>query len=106
MLVCLAMLITVVCSRVAKQLELYINVRYSSCVTDAPLNLLVTALDGRCDAVVRCVVLSFDRVVLRSNSLQPLFAFQCLSPCVLPGYRRRRCECAIDFTFGTDLLIR
>src|SRR3954466_10476914 len=27
----------------------------------------------------------FDRVVLRSNSLQPLFAFQCLSSCVLSG---------------------
>src|SRR3954463_8567551 len=52
-------------------------VRYSSCVTDAPLNLLVTALDGRCDAVVRCVVLSFDLVVLRSNSGAPLLAFQC-----------------------------
>src|SRR4051812_2495332 len=25
------------------------------------------------------------RVVLRSNSVQPLFAFQCLPPCVLSG---------------------
>src|SRR3954464_9278089 len=27
----------------------------------------------------------FDRVMLRSNRLQPLIAFQCLSPCVLSG---------------------
>ena len=27
----------------------------------------------------------FDRVMLRSNSVQPLLAFQCLPSCVLPG---------------------
>src|SRR4051812_32101260 len=27
----------------------------------------------------------FDRVVLRSNSVQPLLAFQCLLSCELPG---------------------
>ena len=69
--------------------------RYSSCVTSTPLNLLVTALDGRCDAVVRCIVLPFDRVVLRSNSVQPLLSFQCLPSCALSG-----------FTVGDDASVR
>ena len=70
--------------------------RYSSCVTSAPLNLLVTALDGRCDAVVRCIVLLscclLDLVMLRSNSVQSLFASSVYRLVCYRGYRRRRCE--------------
>ena len=59
--------------------------RYSSCVTDTPLKPLVTIFDdssvSRCHAM--CCLL--DRVVLRSNSVQPLIAFQCLPSSVLSG---------------------
>src|SRR3954466_11177624 len=58
---------------------------YSSCVTDTPLKLLVTVLDDRSVSRCRAMCCLLDRVVLRSNSVQPLLVFQCLPSCVLPG---------------------
>src|SRR3954467_10618454 len=84
MLVCVAMLITVGSSHVAKQLELYLNVRYSSCVTSTSLKLLVTVLDDR--SVSRCSLLLLALVLLRSNSGAPLIAFQCFLPVGFRGY--------------------
>src|SRR3954470_22816224 len=80
-------------------------VRYSSCVTSTSLNLLVTALDGRCD-VSCCFLLLLDLVLLRSNSGAPLIAFQCFLLVCSRGYSRRRCELAIPFTFGTRIFNR
>src|ERR1041385_8560157 len=57
--------------------------RYSSCVTDTPLKLLVTALDGRCD-VSCCFLLKLARVCLVVIDGCSLIAFQCLPSCVLP----------------------
>src|ERR1041385_704242 len=58
--------------------------RYSSCVTDTPLKLLVTVLDDRSVSRCRALCCPFDLVLLRSNSGAPLISFQCLSSCVLP----------------------
>src|ERR1041384_3047476 len=55
----------------------------SSCVMSTPLNLLVTALDGRCD-VSCCFLLTLARVCLVVIDACSLIAFQCLSSCVLP----------------------
>src|SRR3954463_12760451 len=69
--------------------------RYSSCVTDTPLKLLVTVLDDRSVSRCRVVCCLLDLVVLRSDSLQPLLAFQCLPPCVLlglPSETMRACD--------------
>src|SRR3954462_9519936 len=57
--------------------------RYSSCVTSTSLNLLVTALDGRCD-VSCCFLLLLARVCLVVIDACSLIAFQCLSSFVLP----------------------
>src|ERR1041385_8487453 len=55
----------------------------SSCVTNTPLNLLVTALDGRCD--VSCfLLLMHARVCFVVIDACSLIAFQCLPTCVLP----------------------
>src|SRR3954467_15750149 len=59
--------------------------RYLSCVTDTPLKLLVTVLDDRSLSRCRAMCCLLDRVMLRSNSVQPLIAFQCLPSCVLLG---------------------
>src|SRR3954464_7757665 len=106
MLSCFAMLTTVGCSLVAKKLEPYLNVRYSSCVTDTPLKLLVTVLDDR--SVSRCCAMCclLDLVLLRSNSGAPLIAFQCFLRVCCRGYLRRCCELAILFTFGIRLFNR
>src|ERR1041385_3274238 len=57
--------------------------RYSSCVTDTPLKLLVTALDGRCD--VSCYfLLMLALVLLRSNKLCTVDCFPVFTSCVLP----------------------
>src|SRR3954466_2824080 len=69
--------------------------RYSSCVTDTPLKLLVTVLDDRSVSCCRAMFCLLDRVMLRSNSVQPLLAFQCLSSCVfsgLPSETMRACD--------------
>src|SRR3954465_283113 len=79
--------------------------RYSSCETSTPLNLLVTALDGRCD-VSCCFLLLLALVLLRSNSGAPLIAFQCFVLCAPAVTSRRRCELAIPFTFGIRLFNR
>src|SRR4051812_34083723 len=52
--------------------------RYSSCVTDTPLKLLVTVLDDRSVSRCRAMCCLRDLVLLRSNSVQPLLAFQCI----------------------------
>src|ERR1041385_2804695 len=76
----------------------------SSCVTNTPLNLLVTALDGRCD-VLCCLLVDACSCLLRSNRCLlvdcfPVFTVLCASA----GTSRRRCEIAINYTFGTLLM--
>src|SRR3954463_10570104 len=78
----------------------------SSCVTSTPLNLLVTALDGRCD-VSCCLPVDACSCLPRSNRCSlidcfPVFIVLCASA----GTLRRRCERAIDYTFGTRLINR
>src|SRR4051812_17744794 len=81
--------------------------RYSSCVTDTPLKLLVAVLDDRPVSHCRYMCCLLDRVMPRSNRV--------LSCCLLSsvyrlvcswGHHRRCCERAIDFTFGTRLINR
>src|ERR1041385_1905078 len=55
----------------------------SSCVTDTPLKMLVTALDGRCD-VSCCFLLMLARVCLVVIDACLLIAFQCFLPVCLP----------------------
>src|ERR1041385_176100 len=55
----------------------------SSCVTSTPLNLLVTALDGRCD-VSCCLLVDACSCCLVVIDACSLISFQCLSSCVLP----------------------
>src|ERR1044071_9024840 len=55
----------------------------SSCVTNTPLNLLVTALDGRCD-VLCCLLVDACSCLLRSNKCLlvdcfPVFTVLCAS---------------------------
>src|SRR3954468_14453859 len=59
--------------------------RYSSCVTDTPLKLLVTVLDDRTVSRCHAMCCLLDHVMLHSNIVQPLLAFQCLTSCVLSG---------------------
>src|ERR1043165_7717031 len=69
--------------------------RYSSCVTDTPPKLLVTVLDDSSVSRCRAMCCLLDRVMLRSNSVQLLIAFQCLPPCVLlgsPSEMMRACD--------------
>src|ERR1041385_288062 len=80
--------------------------RYSSCVTSTPLKLLVTVLDDRSVSRCRALCCLFDLVLLRGNSGAPLIAFQCLLLVCSRGYFRRRCEFAINYTFGTRLINR
>src|ERR1041385_1383903 len=54
----------------------------SSCVTSTPLNLLATALDGRCN-VSCCLLDDACSCLLCSNKCFSLIAFQCLPFCVL-----------------------
>src|ERR1041385_6545125 len=78
----------------------------SSCVTNTPLNLLVSALDGRCD-VSCCLLVVACSCLLRSNRCLlvdcfPVFTFLCAPA----DTSRRRCELAINYTFGTRLINR
>src|SRR3954470_13332571 len=78
----------------------------SSCVTSTPLNLLVTALDGRCD-VSCCLLVYACSCLLCSNRFLlvdcfPVFTVLCAST----GTSRRRCDLAINYTFGTLLISR
>src|ERR1041385_158074 len=78
----------------------------SSCVMSTTLNLLVTALDGRCD-VSCCLPVDACSCLLRSNRCLlvdcfPVFIVLCASA----GTFRRRCELVINYTFGTRLLKR
>src|SRR3954468_5947699 len=78
----------------------------SSCVKSTPLNLLVTALDGRCD-VSCCLLVDNCSFLLRSNRCLlvdcfPVFIVLCASA----GTSRGRCELAINYTFGTRLINR
>src|ERR1041384_5329015 len=78
----------------------------SSCVTSTPLNLLVTALDGRCD-VSCCLLVDACSCLPRSNrrllvDCFPVFTLLCASA----GTSLRRCELAINYTFGTRLINR
>src|ERR1041385_5960118 len=78
----------------------------SSCVTSTPLNMLVTALDGRCD-VSFCLLVDACSCLLRSNRvlarrlLSSVYHLVCFR-----GYLRRRCELAINYTSGTRLINR
>src|ERR1041385_8036084 len=80
--------------------------RYSSCVTDTPLKLLVTALDGRCDVsccfllMLACVCLIVIECLL--IDCFPVYIVLCASA----GTSRRRRELAINYTFGTRLINR
>src|SRR3954465_1458177 len=76
----------------------------SSCVTSTPLNLLVTALEGRCD-VLCCLLVDACSCLLHSNRCLlvdcfPVFTILCASA----GTLRRRCEFAINYTFVTRLI--
>src|ERR1041385_3480950 len=76
----------------------------SSCVTSTPLNMLVTALDGRCDVsccllVDACSCLPRSNRVLARCLLSSVYRLVCFR-----GYLRRRCELAINYTFGTRLI--
>src|ERR1041385_7148785 len=78
----------------------------SSCVTSTPLNLLVIALDGRCD-VSCCLLVDACSCLPRSYRCLlvdcfPVFVVLCASAVTL----RRRCELAINYTFGTRLINR
>src|ERR1044071_8898771 len=78
----------------------------SSCVTSTPLNMLVTALDGRCD-VSCCLLVGACSCLPCSNRCLlvdcfPVFILLCASA----GTSRRRCELAINYTFGTRLINR
>src|ERR1041385_7757162 len=78
----------------------------SSCVTSTPLNLLLTALDGRCD-ISCCLLVDACSCLLRSNRCLladgfPVFIVLCASA----GTSRRRCELAINNIFGTRLINR
>src|SRR4051812_8624180 len=78
----------------------------SSCVTSTPLNLLVTALDDRCD-VSCCLLVDACSCLLHSNRFLlvdcfPVFTVLCSSA----GTSRRRCELAINYTFGARLINR
>src|SRR3954470_21738854 len=78
----------------------------SSCMTSTPLNLLVTALDGRCD-VSCCLLVDACSCLLCSNRCCLLIAFPSVSfLCATAGTLRRRCELAINYTFGTRLINR
>src|ERR1041385_7890671 len=78
----------------------------SSCVTSTPLNLLVIALDGRCD-VSCCLPVDACSCFLCTNRCLlvdcfPVFIVLCASA----GTSRRRCELAINYTFETRLINR
>src|ERR1041385_3603660 len=78
----------------------------SSSVTSTPLNLLVTALEGRCD-VSCCLLVDACLCLPRSNrcllvDFFPVFIVLCASA----GTSRRRCDLAINYTFGTRLINR
>src|ERR1041385_8611297 len=78
----------------------------SSCVTSTPLNLLLTALDGRFD-VSCCLLVDACSCLSRSNRCLlvdcfPVFIVLCASA----GTSRRRCELAIHYTFGIRLINR
>src|SRR3954463_13357084 len=78
----------------------------SSCVTSTPLKLLATALNGRCDVSCCLLVDAFSCLPHSNRCLLvdcfPVFIVLCASA----GTSRRRCELAIDFTFGTRLINR
>src|SRR3954468_116992 len=66
----------------------------SSCVTSTPLNLLVTALDGRCD-VSCCLLVDACSCLLRSNRCLlvdcfPVFSVLCAS--AGPSETMRACD--------------
>src|SRR3954465_5508010 len=65
-----------------------------SCVTSTPLNLLVTALDGRCD-VSCCLLVDACSFLLRSN--------RCLLIDCFPVFT---VLCASAGTFGDDASLR
>src|ERR1041385_4041295 len=78
----------------------------SSRVTSTPLNLLVTALEGRCD-VSCCLLVDACSCLPRSNRCLlfdcfPVFIVLCASAAT----SRRRCELAIHYTVGTRLINR
>src|SRR3954466_1501741 len=78
----------------------------SSCVTSTPLNLLVTALDARCD-VSCCLLVDACSCLLHSNRCLLVDCFPVLTVlCASADTLRRRCELAIDYTFGTRLINR
>src|SRR3954467_6090236 len=78
----------------------------SSCVTSTPLNLLVTALDGRCD-VSCCLFFMLSRVFLVVIECLLVDFFPVFTVlCAFAGTSRRRCELAINYTFGTRLINR